>query len=130
MKSWIRLSAGSTHVLARSSRRVMCSTARYTLCGSMRFGANEPSRISGRWPTSCRLNAASTSMTRRTSSLPKRPLPRASQLRPELDSFGRDTWLKLEDDPALLELKDPATGILAWPVIRQDTLRLLIGDHV
>ena len=38
--------------------------------------------------------------------------------------------LYIEDDPAFLEVTCPTTGVLAWPVIRQDVLRLLIGDRV
>ncbi len=45
------------------------------------------------------------------------------------DHVGLSRLLDLEDDPALLELRCPSTGVLAWPAIRQDVFRLLIGDH-
>jgi hypothetical protein len=38
--------------------------------------------------------------------------------------------LVLEDDPAFMELVCPTTGVLAWPAIRIDLLRQLIGDRL
>ncbi len=40
-----------------------------------------------------------------------------------------DDYLRLEDDLAFVEATCPSTGILAWPAIRQDVLRTLIGDR-
>jgi hypothetical protein len=39
-----------------------------------------------------------------------------------------DRWLDLEDDPSFLELVCPITGVLAWPAIRLQVFRLLLGD--
>jgi hypothetical protein len=39
-------------------------------------------------------------------------------------------YLRLEDDAAFVEASCPSTGILAWPAIRQDVLRTLIGDRL
>ncbi len=38
--------------------------------------------------------------------------------------------LELENDPAFLELACPSTGVLAWPAIRNDVFRLLLGDRI
>jgi hypothetical protein len=54
------------------------------------------------------------------------------------DSTGKATpsesslegYLRLEDDVAFIEASCPSTGILAWPAIRQDVLRTLLGDRV
>ena len=43
---------------------------------------------------------------------------------------GLDRLLDLEDDPAFLELVCPTTGVLAWPAIRADVFRLLLGDRL
>jgi hypothetical protein len=34
----------------------------------------------------------------------------------------------IEDDPGFAELKDPSTGVLAWPALRTIVLRMLLGD--
>jgi hypothetical protein len=39
-------------------------------------------------------------------------------------------YLRLEDDLKFVEAFCPSTGILAWPAIRQDVLRTLIGDRI
>jgi hypothetical protein len=38
--------------------------------------------------------------------------------------------LELEDHPGFTQLACPSTGILAWPVIRNDVFRLLLGDRL
>jgi hypothetical protein len=41
-----------------------------------------------------------------------------------------DDFLELENDPAFVQISCPSTGILAWPAIRQDVVRTLVGDRV
>jgi hypothetical protein len=41
-----------------------------------------------------------------------------------------DDYLRLEDDLAFVEASCPSTGILAWPAIRLDVLRTLLGDRL
>jgi hypothetical protein len=46
------------------------------------------------------------------------------------DGATLEQLLALEDDPALVELVCPTTGVLAWPAIRLEVFRLLVGDRV
>lgn len=41
-----------------------------------------------------------------------------------------DDYLQIEDDAAFAEAACPSTGILAWPAIRHEVLRTLLGDRV
>ena len=43
---------------------------------------------------------------------------------------GLQQLLELENDPAFLELVCPTTGVIAWPAIRNDVFRLLLGDRL
>jgi len=38
-------------------------------------------------------------------------------------------WTAIEDDSIFSEISCPSTGVLAWPAIRQDVIRALIGDR-
>ncbi len=46
------------------------------------------------------------------------------------DPVGLERLLDLEDDAAFLDLTCPTTGVLAWPAIRLDLFRLLLGDRL
>lgn len=46
------------------------------------------------------------------------------------DRVRLDRLLELEDDPAFLELACPTTGVLAWPAIRLQVFRFLLGDRL
>ncbi len=44
--------------------------------------------------------------------------------------MGLQRLLDLEDDPGFVDLTCPTTGVLAWPAVRQDVFRLLLGDRL
>jgi len=54
--------------------------------------------------------------------------PKEGQIQVLSQSLSMDRILEFENNPKLLEFTCPSTGVLAWPTIRLQTIRMIMSD--